>query len=184
MSEGPLPHTVNTRKAVALEAHYKGSLSAAELPQLRDVLPADSPAPVAAEMRFHRDDEGRQRVSVALDATVTLVCQRCLEAFTSQVDSRSELAICRTDEEARALPASLEPLLAVEETDLWRVAEEELALALPVVAYHPDGECAVAKVPEEPQAPSDDGIAGDESSNPFDVLSDLLDDNGKGDGKV
>lgn len=175
MSEGLLPQTVNTRKAVAREARYRGVLGAAQLPQLQQLLTAES-YPVAVDIRFFPDDQGRRRISVELTATVQMVCQRCLEPFTSRVDSRSELGIVRSDEEASHLPADCEPLIALEETDLWRVAEEELALALPVVAYHREGECSVALIPEESQPPAEaQGSSSEASSKPFDVLSTLLD---------
>jgi uncharacterized protein len=178
MSGGLLPQTVNTRKAVTREACYRGVLGAAQLPQLREMLPGDS-QPVSVAMRFFSDEQGRKRISVELDATVQLVCQRCLEPFTSRIASRSELGIVRSDEEALHLPGDCEPLIALEETDLWRVAEEELALALPVVAYHPEGECSA--VPGAPQSALEPGdLAGEETQNPFGVLSTLLDNTAHG----
>jgi uncharacterized protein len=189
MSEGPLPHTVITRKAVTREARYSGVLGAAELPQLKDVLGAADTAPVSAEMRFFRDEEERQVVAVKLHARVRLECQRCLEMFDTDIASESELAIVRSDEEAQALPARYEPLIALEEADLWRIVEEELALALPVVAYHPAGECAVAPVPGEAALPEESAgggarrergeSAGEERPNPFGVLSSLLEQKGE-----
>jgi uncharacterized protein len=175
MSEGLLPQTVNTRKAVTREARYRGVLGAEQLPQLQELLIAER-YPVAVDMRFFPDDQGQQRISVELTATVRMVCQRCLEPFTSHIASRSELGIVRSDEEAQHLPADCEPLIALAETDLWRVAEEELALALPVVAYHPEGECPGAADPGGSQETAEaQGSPAEASPNPFDVLSTLLD---------
>ena len=180
MSDGPLPHTVNTRKAVTLEARYSGTLKAANLSRLSDVLLDDGGDAVSAQIQFARDDEGRQIVLVEVAAVVLLECQRCLERFRQPVDSSSELAIVRTDEEAKQLPPRYEPLLAGEETDLWEIVGEELALALPVAALHPEGECPVVLPSATPdEIGSEQALENDSGAarrKPFDVLSTLLDD--------
>jgi len=180
MSDGPLPHTVDTRKAVTLEACYSGTLKAANLSRLSDVLLDDGSDAVSARIQFTRDDEDRQIVLVELHAVVLLECQRCLEQFRQPLDSRSQLAIVRTDEEAKQLPPRYEPLLAGEDTDLWEIVGEELALALPVAALHPRGECPVVLNKAIPgQAGSEQALendSGTERRNPFDVLSALLND--------
>ena len=173
MSEGRLPHTVNTRKAVTRSARYDGVLGAQELPRLADVLDPANAAPVTAALSFGRDDEGRQRIVVETRATVHLECQRCLERFEQQLESHSELAIVRTDEEAQQVPSRYEPALLGDEADLWEIVAEEIALGLPVAAMHAPEDCA-AQLPEA----ADEEFEGQaaERSNPFAVLSTLLEE--------
>lgn len=171
MSDGVLPQRVNTRKAVAREARYAGVLGPSQLADFAGVLADDDGAPVAARVRFGRDGDDRAVVAVSLRARVRLECQRCLGWFSRELRSDSRLALVAGDEQAKQLPADYEPLLSGEDTDLWSVVAEELALALPVVAYHPRGEC----VPP-PKAPdSDPGAVSAQGGSPFEVLSALLD---------
>jgi len=168
MSGPPLPHAVSLRKAVTREALYSGVLGGAELPQFASMLGEDRP--LSLDVQFGRDEEDRQIARVTLRGDVTLECQRCLGAVTRHVDSESVLGLVLTDAQAQALPRHYEPWIVDDDVDLWAVAAEELALALPVVAYHDAGECR-APLHEAAPAPEAQGVA----DNPFGVLSSLLD---------
>ena len=171
MSAGPLPNRVNIRKAVTRSARYAGELSAAQLPQFSALLD-DVNQRINVVVGFGEDDEGWQYADVELQAVVTLECQRCLGKVALPLDSRSRLGLVHSDEQAKHLPSGYEPLIAVDEVDLWEVAAEELALALPVVAYHPEGECSPPG--EAQQQKEDSEPSTGRRENPFSVLSTLL----------
>lgn len=171
MSDGVLPQRVNTRKAVGREATYAGHLGVAQLPDFAGSVCAAGDSPVHARLHFRRDEDGRAVLDVALDARVRLECQRCLGWFTRELRSESRLALVAGDDQARQLPSEYEPLISGEDTDLWSVVAEELALAMPVVAYHPDGVCTLAVKPSG----SETDTEGADRTRPFEVLSALLD---------
>ncbi|MFK8042893.1 YceD family protein [Congregibacter sp.] len=174
MLAAPLPNTVNIRKAVTRSARYEGSLGAKQIPQFAELLDPASPA-IAVVVEFGENDDGQQFAAVQMQGKVVLECQRCLQPVVCELSGNSHLGIVPGDEQAKQLSAGLEPLIAVDEVDLWKLAEEELALALPVVAYHPDGECEPPK--SDRQVRSEDqelGLSGEVSENPFSVLSSLL----------
>ena len=168
MSDGPLPQCVNIRKAVTRCALYEGALEAEKLSQINDLVLG--PAGLFVRVQFGTDEEDRQIVDLAISAQVEVVCQRCLNPMSLPIQSKSRLALVMTDEQAQSLPKDYEPWIGVEEVDLWAMAEEELALALPVVAYHDPGEC---RAPPNRAAQESPAGAGD-TQNPFDVLSTLL----------
>ena len=177
MLTGPLPQVVNIRKAVTRGARYDGVLGAEQLPQFSAILESRS-HPIEASVQFGEDEEGRQFAAVTMMARVQLECQRCLKPISTELRGVSSLGLVAGDDQARALPARYEPWIAIDEVDLWEMVAEELALALPVVAYHPEGECR----PPGPEVvgPEDEDEKiklGDEvdSDNPFKVLSALLD---------
>lgn len=168
MSAPPLPQSVSVRKAVTRNAHYEGSLGAAEMPRFGDMLGDRKEVLLCVD--FGRDEQDRQIADVSLQAVVELECQRCLQRFRHPLSGSSRLGLVLTDEQAQALPRELEPWIAQDDIDLWELAAEELALALPAVAYHPGGQCSP---PEH-----DGGEPADEEpvlEKPFDVLSSLLD---------
>ena len=141
MSTGPLPRTLDFRRAAAREARVSGSLRPGDLPRLAPLL-AGTDGTIEVSIDFHRDEEGRFLASLAVDAVLPVECQRCLEAVSQTLAPRSELAAVWSDDQARHLPASLEPVLAgEEEVDLWELVEEELVLALPPFSYHDDPAC-------------------------------------------
>ncbi len=168
----PLPSTLDIRKAAARGVSISGAVKAVDLPRFLPLLAAESAA-IDAFLECSRDEENRYLVQVTATAEVSVECQRCLETFGETLQGSSRLALVYSDEQAAQLPREYEPLIAVDEVDLWEVAAEELALALPVVAYHANGECSI---PREVQAPPEEGAAGDGSvKSPFSVLSALLD---------
>lgn len=140
MSMTPLPRTLDLRKPAMHKAHFEGSLAPATLHRLRGLLAADD-GEIHAVIRCKLDEEGRTVLSVAVNATVSVRCQRCLEVFQRPLDAKSQLAVVSTDEQAAELPEGLEPLLAVRDIDLWAMVEDELVLAIPVYSYHDNETC-------------------------------------------
>lgn len=170
MLTDPLPATLDVRKAATRGAIVKGTLKLPELPRFRDLLAADEGV-VAAVLTFSRDEEGRYLVQAITDSTVTVMCQRCLQPMPVQLHTDSTLAVVWTDEQARQLPAWLEPVIVTEEEcSLRELVEDELVLAMPPFSYHEQADCntVLADLNAEPEA--DEPPA---KSNPFDVLAQL-----------
>jgi uncharacterized protein len=113
-------------------------------------------------------------LEVSIRGEVEVTCQRCLGAMRQPVETTSRVAAVWSDDEARHLPKSLEPLVTGEETDLWELVEEELMLALPPFSYHDSEQC---RRPEPASEPDEPEVAGQEQrENPFNVLAQLKGD--------
>lgn len=170
MLTDPLPGTLDVRKAATRGAIVRGTLKPLELPRFRDLLAADEGV-VEAVLTFSRDEEGRYLVQAIIDSMVTVTCQRCLQPMPVQLLTDSTLAVVWTDEQAKTLPASLEPVIVTEEEwSLRDLVEDELVLAMPPFSYHEQADCntVLADLNAEPEA---DEPA--KKSNPFDVLAQL-----------
>jgi uncharacterized protein len=175
MSTGPLPRTLDFRRAAFREASVSGSLNPGDLSRLRALL-ADAGGSVQASLQFRRDDEHRSVADLSVNAAVTLTCQRCLAPVVRAVSAASTLAVVATDEQARQLPRHYEPVLAADdEVDLWDLVDEELVLALPAYASHDDPRCledlAGGALDGGSGAAGEGG--GQDRDNPFDVLAKL-----------
>jgi uncharacterized protein len=175
MSNDPLPRALDFRKAAARGARLGGCVAPADLPRLRQML-ANDDGEVRAEFAFRVDDQGRCLAHVTVRARVSVECQRCLRVLEREVTAESVLAAVWSDEQARQLPAALEPLLAGESVDLWEIVEEELVLAMPPFSYHDDPRCLEALAGSLPAAETSADEGG--KSNPFQVLARL-----KGEGR-
>jgi uncharacterized protein len=142
--------------AAVLERVYPLS----ELPRLQDLL-ADARGSVRARFAFSRLEAGRTGATVAVQATPRLVCQRCLQSFELPLTSDSEIEFATSEAES-PVETPREIYLMVEgSVSLRDLAEEELLLALPVIASCSKPEiCGHAPSPER--------------HRPFAVLQDLL----------
>jgi uncharacterized protein len=143
--------------AAVLDRRY----SLSELARLQDLL-ADADGSVRAHFEFTRLEAGRIGATVAVEAAPHLVCRRCLKGFEFAVSAESDIEFANS--EAEALPDSPREIYLMDGglVSLRDLAEEELLLALPVVA--------ACNLPQAcGQAPSQE-----ERSKPFAGLQELL----------
>lgn len=145
------------QEATVLRREY----SLGELSRLQDLL-ADAQGSVQARFAFMTLETGRAGATVEVRAAPHLVCQRCLHAFAFAVQADSEIEFANSEAQAPADSQREIYLMDDGTVSLRDLAEEELLLALPIVA--------ACSTPETcGRAPS----AG-ERSRPFAVLQDLL----------
>jgi uncharacterized protein len=143
--------------AAVLERVYPLS----ELSRVKDLL-ADVRGSVKARFAFSKLEAGRVGATVAVQAAPRLVCQRCLQAFELPVTGESEIEFAMSEAEAPAESPREIYLMDEGSVSLRDLAEEELLLALPVIASCSAPEtCGRAPAPEARQ-------------RPFAVLQDLL----------
>jgi len=143
--------------AALLERHYP----LRELPRLQDLL-ADARGSVRARFAFVRTGDGRAAASIAVQAAPQLICQRCLQGFAFTVAADSEVEFANSEADASADSPREIYLMEDGSVSLRELAEEELLLALPLVAVCSTPQTCV-------RAPS-----LEERSRPFAALQDLL----------
>jgi uncharacterized protein len=141
-----------------------------EMPRLQDLL-ADARGSVRARFAFAKLGAGLAGASVAVEATPQLVCQRCLQGFAYAAAGSTEIEFSSGAGEAAA--NSQREVYATDEgwVSLRELAEEELLLALPIVAMHTPPTCGQARIYEAGGEIQD--MSGDRS-RPFTALQDLL----------
>jgi uncharacterized protein len=152
--------------AAALERVY----ALGEMPRLQDLL-ASPEGSVRASFIFGKVDSGRVGATVAVESTAQLVCQRCLQAVAYPLAGSSEIEFAGS-----VSPGAAESQREIYVTDdglvsLGELAEEELLLALPIVAMHEPDACELAVVADADG--ETEGISGDRL-RPFASLQNLL----------
>jgi uncharacterized protein len=95
------------------------------------------------ELAFDCDKNGRCYVQGWIRARLPLICQRCLQPLEWSVDAHPRLGLMVAESEVDRWPNDYDPWVVKpqEQASLWRLVEDELFLALPIVARHPLGEC-------------------------------------------
>jgi uncharacterized protein len=124
---------------------------------------------VQAEFCF---EEGFPVFRGTAKTVVQLECQRCLEPVGVPIEVSFILAFVGSEEKAVEVPQPMEPvLLESEEISIIEVLEDELILALPIVALHEECDVFDYRTPDEKtQAVAQDEAA---TANPFSVLEQL-----------
>jgi uncharacterized protein len=168
----PTPDRVDVELLAAEAAGIERRYRLTELPRLSDLLAAEGGEAIA-RFKFAQVADGVIGCELALEAVVTLECQRCLEPFQQALSSTSKLAFVSSEGDASLVPEDYEAVpLDGDRIDLRALTEDELLLSLPIVAMHGGGtRCADTAgragtdTHEEPQA---------ETHRPFAQLQDLL----------
>ena len=133
-----------------------------EMDRLQDSL-ADARGSLRAHFAFESLPTGRAGAKVTVQAEPHLVCQRCMQGFAHAVHSESEIEFAPSEAEA-PMDSPREIYVMNDGTvSLRELAEEELLLALPIVAACGTPE-RCGRAPPAPQ----------ERTRPFAVLQDLL----------
>ncbi len=172
MSEGTpnnsIPNIVEPRRLAKLGVKLSGMVPVAKMVRLREAgITADH---VVAEIEFKLDESRNKVVEGRISAEVTMQCQRCLGDLVESLQCEVALAIVWSEENAKALPAALEPwIVAEDEADLYAMIEDEILLNMPFVAYHQDA-CVDSSLLSTGEVQAE---AGADKNNPFEVLKHL-----------
>jgi uncharacterized protein len=157
-------------KLATLGGHLQGEVTLERMPRLTALLAAPAGG-VAVTLEAGVDTHNQVAfLAGQLEATVTLVCQRCLVPMLSHLEVQFRLGLVHSEAQAESLPDEYEPLLVPQDgllTSDW--VEDELILALPLAPLHSDlHQCeANGFILPNPAPPA-------KQASPFATLSTLL----------
>ncbi|BFM07152.1 YceD family protein [Halioxenophilus aromaticivorans] len=164
-----LPQYLDARKMANQGCDLGGIVPLNKLERLNSALVRDDGV-VNVDLSFTTDERAHRVVDGQISATVYVQCQRCLGELEQSVHSDVHLALVAGEAQAQALPKDLDPWTVVDASaDLYHLIEEEILLALPMVAYH-QTQC----VEPELYSSKHEGSEQEEPvRNPFSVLEQL-----------
>ena len=124
----------------------KGQFSLKEFHRL-ETLVNDDQGGLVYQLDFSVDTNSICFIRGEIKASVSVLCQRCLEPMQLEITHLVSLGIVRDLAEAKELPAKYEPLTLTEETlSLTELVENELILALPFSPMHIPGDCPMSDI--------------------------------------
>lgn len=170
MLTGQLPHTIDPRKRVLSEAELTGTLPVSELHRACDAL-VDGSGELEIRLSFERDELGFILIRGQFKTQLNMECQRCLTPVSLPINGEIEVALVRTDAQAKAVPKHYEPLICDDELDLYSLIEDELLLSLPLVPYHSVETCAAE--PNYSTGEFEEPETVQSKPNPFSVLASM-----------
>lgn len=157
-------------REVTRNGYFESEIALSELRRLDDLLYRDfsgrEDRKIAIRFEFLRNEYGVAILVGQLRANLELECQRCLKALGMPVELDFELMVDAGDVLLR--DSSLDSIDSEDGyIDIYAVVEDELMLALPLVAMHEDTACN-----EHWPAAENEPEAGNKD-NPFAVLQQL-----------
>ncbi|NLO79002.1 MAG: DNA-binding protein [Xanthomonadaceae bacterium] len=133
-----LPDYLELRLLAEQQSIMAGRVPNRAMQRLRPSL-ADASGETEAELRFALDPFRRPMVSGWARTELSMVCQRCLQVYRQPLSVRFDLVLVRGESEAERLADGFEPLLLdSDRVSTVELLEDELILALPIVAMHLD----------------------------------------------
>ena len=163
-----LPKLVDPRRLAEQRAVYSEEMAVSDLPRVADFVESGAKK-VQIDLSFDRDEQYRIRVTGSIQGSVNLVCQRCMDLVETRFQQDMDLMVVRNDEQSKSVPRDIDPWEVGETANLHELVEDEIFLALPVVARHEVGECEAPPIP-------DSGVVVEQEEDrqpPFEILKDL-----------
>ncbi len=166
--ERPLPRFVDPRKFAQQGVSFEGVVASSDLERFAENAVEAAPE-VRVKLAFDVDENRHRVLNGQIHCQAQSLCQRCLEPVVYPVECAMNVAMVWDEEEAKQLPKGLDPWVLEEDgsVDIYPIIEEELLLALPMVAYH-DHEC-IDKALYSCGTP----VKSEPRENPFKVLEQL-----------
>ncbi|MBV1882632.1 MAG: DUF177 domain-containing protein [Pseudomonadales bacterium] len=168
-----LPHTINVKKLAEQGIRLDGELPVGRLQRVLDSVES-AEGQVYLELAFHKDEQGVRVAKGNAKCSVNLLCQRCLKPLAHSLEANFSLAFIYTEAQEEQLPDQYDPVMMLDDNvQLVDLIEDDLILALPIVANHTDSGCDISQyqkkdIPELNQPARE---------NPFKVLEALKNTN-------
>lgn len=141
MSESQIPVYVDTRRVFYQGLDVRGNLSLEKLERFQEYLSVPTGS-VKVELFFRITESGQRQITGNLAASVQVNCQRCLGSLGIEIADDIRLVLLKDEAKATDLEPSFDPWIYEDfKLELAAVIEEQLILSLPIVSYHPKGEC-------------------------------------------
>jgi uncharacterized protein len=163
-----LPEQIDPFRLARQRRVITGELAVRRMERLRPLVSGADDRVAHVALEFGTDDMGVKFIHGRVTAALEMTCQRCLQPMMQDVDAQFSLGLVTNRREADLLPSHYDPLVVEQEhIPLLDIVEDELLLALPIVAMHAEGTCRAAHGEHE------EVRAGEDKSNPFSILEQL-----------
>ena len=176
---------INPLQLVKQGKRLKGQLVLQVLPRLAAFSSKPATGKVDVDLQFDRGEDQQNRVTGSASACFDVICQRCLEPMSLQLDT--ELNMLLVDSREHVIENS-NGIVCKGKMPVAELIEDDLLLAMPMFPKHQAGDCKIKQgqlKPASNNTGSNKGPNEDREDNPFAVLAVLKSGTktGKGPGK-
>lgn len=171
MFSGPIPTRVNHRKLASEKRKIEGFLPPDKLDRFSEAV-IDVVGDLEVSLVFRRGPNRSGLMTGSAKAIVSLECQNCMQAFEQSVTAKFRHVLVQQEAQLFDLADDQDGIVCPSEmVEVSELIEDELILALPMVARHESGQCA----PEDDQLDDyqADDVEATETYKPFAGLGEL-----------
>jgi uncharacterized protein len=168
-----LPQRIVVDESVRQARVWQAQMPVASMARLCELLAAPA-GTVAVSLAAAEDSQSLGRIRGVVGGVLTLQCQRCLQAMQQLVTAEVDWTLVATEADEDRLLATRDPVL-VEDGMLpvHAAIEDELIMALPIIAVCAEGECPQAEQANDAELVHNDRPS-DARPNPFAALKGQL----------
>ncbi|MDH5183909.1 MAG: YceD family protein [Gammaproteobacteria bacterium] len=169
-----LPASFDPYRAATANEVIKNQFDSQGLERLKQSVLSIGDEPLQVELEFSTDITGRSYLKGKVALLVELECQRCLQGKPYPLTAYLDLVLLRHEGQVEKYEGESEPVVIEDDgLDLKTLIEDELILALPIIAMH-DEDCQPWQAEAEPEISKAE--AEPERENPFAMLAQLKKD--------
>ncbi len=171
MAEEKLPVSFDPVRFAKWGRHLEGKISLSKMSRIVDQA-TEIHGDVSVSLDCSMGEDRVRALRGHIKAIVPMQCQRCMGEVEISVDSHFTLGVVDSEAFAEKLPEEYEPLLIGENEKIFLqdLIEDELILALPIVAMHPNDACKAGYSTEDD---TNFEQAESQPESPFAMLKDL-----------
>jgi uncharacterized protein len=161
-----LPTFIDPAQLAHHHSRLKGHVTLAQMTRVHGSL-SDIQGDVFIDWQFDMDRKYRITINGQIQTQLIMLCMRCMQPMPWTIDAKTTLILLNDGQSPDEIPDDYESIsLTTTPTSLISLIEDELILALPLVARHtvcPSNEYLFSESITEPLTPP----------NPFHILSQL-----------
>ena len=166
-----IPVSIDPIRAATSRLAYQGSVPGRQLKRLNELCAGDC-SDVTVSLECGVDLQGIVYLKGKAVTELTLICQRCMTPYNTEVTVDFCFSPCKTEAEIDELPDAYDPIECNEigEVRLHQLIEDELIVAMPIIPMHQEIDCNKGS---KDMAVGEIEPAQEERPNPFAVLEKL-----------
>ncbi len=176
MLAGPIPALLDHRKLANQQGIVSGAFPVQQLDRFCEVL-ADPDGDVSLDLVFSKGERDRTCVTGRLQASVSLICQTCLQPMKQALSCELTVVIVAREEDLESLEGDQDGILHPEKLiPVAALIEDELMLAVPMIPRHDKDDCPDSeyKLSPSPVKAENDSLQAEETYKPFADLAAVL----------
>jgi len=167
-----LPEHLDVIQKAKFGAEIQGTWPVAKLERFSELL-LENDGDLQAELKFRKLGHLRL-IDGNISAELKVTCQRCIQPMDLSLNIDFKLGLICKEAQAEGIPEGYEPyLIEGDSENIPHMLEEELLLAMPLVAMH-EHDCSDYLQQQKQRQQEEVNQQEEERENPFSQLKDLL----------
>ncbi|MPY26294.1 23S rRNA accumulation protein YceD [Shewanella psychropiezotolerans] len=166
-----IPVSIDPIRAASSQLSFEGLIPGKQLKRLNELSAGDC-SDVTVSLQCGEDLQGIVYLNGKAVTELTLICQRCMTLFTTEVTVDFSFSPCGNEAEIDELPDAYDPIESNEigEVRLHQLIEDELIVAMPLIPMHVSESCGQG---DQDIVVGEIEPSQEERPNPFAVLEKL-----------